>query len=367
MRALLIFIIIIFSISSSCHNSDSEETIQPIASAKIPEAFIRPVIITAQVAYDADDPAIWVDHDSPGNSLILGTDKHKNGALFVFDLNGNIVEDKVVYGLSRPNNVDVEYNFELNGELTDIAIVSERYTHKLRIFKLPGMEPLDKGGIPIFEGEMGEEYRDLMGVSIYKNPESGLVYAIAGRKNGPTDGTYLWQYLLEDDGEGGIKATEVRRFGNFSGTKEIEAIAVDDALGYIYYSDEMVGVRKYYADPEKGNQELALFATEGFKQDQEGISIYETSDSTGYILVSDQQNNSFQIFTREGAKNEPHLHELVKLIEVESLESDGSDVTSVNLNNDFDKGLFVAMSSDKTFHYYSWKDIAGEDLNAATP
>ncbi len=31
----------------------------------------------------------------------------------------------------------------------------------------------------------------------------------------------------------------------------------------------------------------------------------------------------------------------------------------------FRSGLFVAMSTDKTFHYYSWDDIAGAELRKA--
>ncbi len=104
-----------------------------------------------------------------------------------------------------------------------------------------------------------------------------------------------------------VKATLVRKFGNFSGTKEIEAIAVDDAMGYVYYSDEGFGIRKYYAEPAKGNQELAVFGKTGFAQDHEGISIYSSTDTTGYILVSDQQTNRFNIYAREGAKGNPMI------------------------------------------------------------
>ncbi|UCF63339.1 MAG: phytase, partial [bacterium] len=190
-----------------------------------------------------------------------------------------------------------------------------------------------------------------------------------GRKEGPTDGNYLWQYLLEDDGSGNVKATKVREFGIWSGQKEIEAIAVDDRLGYVYYSDEGVGVRKYFADPDnkRAAQELTLFGNEGFTQDHEGICIYEVDDSTGYILVSDQQANEFHIFTREGDSGNPHAHQLVKIIKVSTNESDGSEVTSLALNEKFPQGLFVAMSDNKTFHYYSWVDIAGSDLKVANP
>jgi len=327
---------------------------------------IKPVIITQPVLMDTDDPAIWIHPTDPAQSLVIGTDKDVNGALYVFDLEGRIIEDKVVRNLKRPNNVDVEYGLVLKGEPVDIAATTERFENRIRIFSVPDMTPVDNGGIPVFEGET---QRDPMGIALYKRPSDGAIFAIVGRKEGPTDGTYLWQYLLEDDGSGSVKATKIREFGIWSGQKEVEAIAVDDRLGYVYYSDEGVGVRKYYADPanKRAAQELTLFGNEGFTQDHEGISIYEVDDSTGYILVSDQQANEFHIFTREGEPGNPHAHQLVKIIQVSTNESDGSEVTSVALNANFPQGLFVAMSDNRTFHYYSWVDIAGTDLKVANP
>ena len=358
-RSLILYIAPIALLLNASCNSRPSATVAAADSAKSAE--VKPVIITDTVDYDTDDPAIWVNAADPAKSLVIGTDKDANGALYVFDLNGKIVKDKVVKGLKRPNNVDLAYGLMLNGKPTDIAITTERITHKLRIFSLPDMKPVDSGGIDVFVGETGNEYRDLMGISIYTAKE-GKMYAIVGRKTGPTTGGYLWQYLLGDDGKGNVKATLVRKFGEYSGKKEIESIAVDNELGYIYYSDEQVGVRQYYADPEKGNKQLSIFATTGFKADNEGISIYKLSDTTGYILVSDQGANRFQIFSREGIKATPFEHKLLKVVNVAARQSDGSDVVSVPLNNTFKHGLFVAMSDDKTFHYYRWEDIAGKDL-----
>lgn len=322
---------------------------------------VKPVIITEAVLHDTDDPAIWVNPADPAKSLVIGTDKDADGALYVFDLNGKIVKDKVVHGLQRPNNVDLAYGLMLNGKPTDIVITTERMTHKLRIYALPDMKPIDNGGIPIFEGETVPEYRDLMGISIY-TAKDGKMYAIAGRKSGPTIGGYLWQYLLGDDGNGNVKATLVRKFGQYSGKKEIESIAADNELKHIYYSDEQVGVRQYNADPEKADEQLAIFGTTGFKEDHEGISIYKLTATTGYILVSDQGANRFQIFSREGTKQNPYEHKLLKVVNVAARESDGSDVVSVPLNDTFKHGLFVVMSTDRTFHYYRWEDIAGKEL-----
>ncbi len=323
---------------------------------------VKPVIITQPTLRDTDDPAIWIHPTDPSQSLIIGTDKDADGALYVYRLNGEIVEEKVVRDLKRPNNVDVEYGLMLGGKPVDIAVTTERFTSKLRVFSLPDMKPVDGGGIEVFLGETGEEFRDLMGIALYKRPADSTIFAIVGRKTGPTDGNYLWQYRLHDDGKGQVTGTLVRKFGQYSGKKEIEAIASDDRMGFIYYSDEMHGVRKYYADPEKGNTELVVFGQTGFARDHEGVSIYEASDSTGYILVSDQEADRFQIFTREGSATNPHDHRHVATVYVSTKNSDGSDVTWLPLNDTFSKGLFMAMSADKTFHFYRWEDIAGDSL-----
>lgn len=343
--------LIILSITS-CTN----KTAQDSATGDV----VKPLYVTEPVEYDTDDPAIWINPSDPAQSLIIGTDKDENGGLYVYDLQGKIIKDKTVKGLKRPNNVDVAYGLKLGDRAVDIAVATERFTHKIRIFSLPDMQAIDNGGLDVFEGETGAEYRDLMGIALYTNPE-GDIYAIVGRKTGPTDGTYLWQYLLGDDGTGKVKATSVRKFGEYSGKKEIESIAVDNELGYIYYSDEQFGVRKYYADPDKGNEELALFATEGYAEDNEGISIYKTSDSTGYILVSDQSANQFKVYKREG-EGRSHNHTVITSVKVSTNQSDGSDIVSIPLNDDFKHGLFVAMSDDKTFHLYRWEDIAGKLL-----
>jgi 3-phytase len=347
----LLLLFLMGLILGSCQEKSPERSTSPTA--------IKPLVVSDTVQNDTDDPAIWIHPEDPSQSLIVGTDKDENGGLYVFNLEGKIV--KPVINLKRPNNVDIEYGLMLDHRPTDIAVATERLTNKIRIYSLPDMVEIDNGGIEVF---VGETQRAPMGISLYKRPADGAVFAIVGRKEGPTDGSYLWQYLLEDDGMGYVKGTKVREFGIWSGQKEIEAIAVDDELGYTYYSDEGVGVRKYYADPDMpdANRELALFGTEGFTEDHEGISIYSVRGGTGYILVSDQQANRFQIFKREGEPGNPHNHQLVKVVEVSTNESDGSEVTNVCLNEAFPVGLFVAMSDNKTFQFYSWADIAGQDL-----
>ena len=311
---------------------------------------VKPVVITQAVENDTDDPAIWINPDDYSKSLIIGTDKETNGALYAFDLDGKIVKKSI--SLKRPNNVDIAYNFSYNNKKIAIAITTERETNKIRIFSLPDLEPIDQGGISVFEGETD---RGPMGLAIYTR-EDGKFFVIVGRKTGPTE-NYLWQYELNTVGSE-IQAKLVRKFGKYSGKKEIEAIAVDNELGYIYYSDEGVGIRKYIADPSlDNNQELTLFGNKGFRADHEGISIYKTGAKSGYILVSNQQANSFIVFSREGSNGKPNYHVPLAEIPVTALESDGSEVSALNFGPKFPKGIFVAMSNGKVFHYYDWRDF----------
>lgn len=339
---------------AQCSPSSSATLLRPN-----PVAVVQPAVVTDPVPHDTDDPAIWINPANPAQSLIVGTDKDADGGLYVFDLHGKMLPGKTVRNLRRPNNVDIAYGLKLNGQPTDFALTTERELFRLRAFRLPDMQPLDLGNLDVFAGEPLAE-RLPMGIACYTRPTDGALFAIVGRKVGPKEG-YLWQYQLGDDGTGHIKATLVRKFGKWSGKKEIESIAVDNELGFIYYSDEGVGVRQYFADPANGNDELALFATTGFTEDHEGISIYKTGPQTGYLLVSDQGANQFQIFRREGEPGQPYVHPLLRVVPVAAQISDGSEVTNVALPG-FPHGLFVAMSEGRTFHYYRWEDIAGKDL-----
>jgi 3-phytase len=53
------------------------------------DTVLVPRVVTEPVRHDTDDPAIWINPADPAASLVLGTDKDADGALYVFDLNGH--------------------------------------------------------------------------------------------------------------------------------------------------------------------------------------------------------------------------------------------------------------------------------------
>jgi 3-phytase len=343
---------------------------EPAPPAAVPPVALTPAVTTDAVTDDADDPAIWIHPTDPARSLIVGTNKvaAPAGAVVVFGLDGRTRQ--TLAGIDRPNNVDVEYGIAVGGRTIDIAVVTERLAHRLRVFEI---EPaagrlVEHAQVPVLVGEAGER-AEPMGLALYKRPTDGVVFAIVAPKTGgSTD--YLAQYRLADDGTGRITGTLVRRFGNFrddlrdseGGIGEIEAVVVDDELGYVYYSDEFHGIRKWHADPDHADavRELAVFGTGGYVADREGLAIYPTGPGTGYLVSTDQIEGGsvLKFYAREGSGGGVHDHSRV-LFEVKTPAdaTDGLEVTSRALPA-FPDGLAVLMNSTaRNFLVFDWRDL----------
>ncbi len=321
---------------------------------------VSPAVRTQPLPDDADDPAIWVHPSRPEQSLVIGTNKAPapRGGLGVFDLQGRLLQ--WIGGLNRPNNVDVAYGFRWGGGRVDIAVVTERLASCLRIYHIdPSRRRLfditDPAGAQVFRGESGEQAMP-MGIALYTHPRTGDIHAIVAPKSGPRKG-YLHQYRLIRTRSGRVGVELVRTFGAFSGEKEIEAVAVDSALGYVYYADEQVGIRKYYADPDRpdAHRELALFATH-FQGDHEGIALYAPPQGEGYLLCVEQldDNSLLHIYPRFGRQGKP-----LAVIALGADATDGLDACASGLGATFRAGMVVAMNSKgRNFFYYSWESIA---------
>ncbi len=327
---------------------------------------VQPTVMTESAGDDADDPSVWVHPKDPARSLVIGTNQAAapRGALVVYGLDGKIRQR--IEGLDRPNNVDVEYGLRLGGRRSDIAVTTERYQKRLRVFRIDektGMleDVSSGGGIPVLEGREGRG-REPMGIALYRRPRDGAIFAIVAPKEGPLEG-YLEQYRLMDDGTGKVKGEKVREFGIFSGAGEIEAVVVDDELGYVYYADEDVGLRKYHADPDHpmARRELAFFGREGYQGNREGLAIYATGKGKGFLISTDQVkgNSRYLLYRREGTAADPNDHsEVVAVIEGGADSTDGIEAVSRPLGRSFPRGLLAVMNSaGKNFFLYNWADI----------
>lgn len=289
---------------------------------------------TAPEPHQTDDPAIWVDKQNPARSLIFGTVKMAapDGAIAVYRLDGTRLMR--IPNVDRPNNIDVAYGVRIGKRIVDIAVATERNKNRLRVFEvIPGVGLKDLAAIPAFDQPMG--------IALYTRQKDKALFAIVSRRTGPS-GSYLFQYHLSANAAGEFQGRMVRAFGKYSGTKEIEAVAIDHERGHVYYSDEGAGIRKYHADPAHPDaaKELAHFATTDWKGDREGIAIHGD-----YIVATDQQhpNSEFHVFHRDT------LQEL-GIFRVGADTTDGIDISA--------NGLFVAMNnSRRNFILADWKSI----------
>jgi len=323
---------------------------------------LTPAFATEAVPGDADDPAIWIHPRQPERSLILGTDK--GGALAIFTLEGKL--RTLVRDLARPNNVDVEYGFPLGGRTVDLAVLTERERSRLRAFAIDRetgeLRDVSSEGLAMFGGEAGERAAP-MGVALYRRPRDGAIFAVVSRKEGPAEGL-LWQYRLRDDGRGRVTAAKVREFGSLVAGGEVEAVAVDDELGWLYYAEENAGVHKWPADPDApdAGRELALFAREGYEGDREGLALWLGPDGGGYLLCTDQRKGGSlaYVYSRAGEPGRRHDHSRVlAAVPTGADDTDGLEVTSAPLGPRFPRGLMVTMNSrGRNFLAFDWRACA---------
>ncbi|HYP08084.1 MAG TPA: phytase [Bryobacteraceae bacterium] len=306
------------------------------AAAPVLVVDIRPAVQTETTGHDADDPAVWIHPKDASRSLILGTNKvaAPNGALVVFGMDGKVRQR--IGGIDRPNNVDIE---------GDLAVLTERLKSRLRLFRVSETGVTESGTVPVFEGQTGEAAAP-MGIALYKRGRDKAVFAIVGRKTGPTQG-YLWQYRIE-----GTRATKVREFGSYSGSGEIEAIAVDDENGFVYYADEECCIRKWHADPDhpKAAIEVATFGREGFTANREGIAVHKD-----YIVCTDQiaGGSQYRLYRRKGDQAAP-----VAVLRGTADSTDGLEVVSRPMGPQFPRGFLIAMnSSGKNFLLFPWPEM----------
>jgi 3-phytase len=354
--------------SGGAQADTSVKTSPPTLPGGIAPVEIEAEYATERLPNDPDDPAIWVHPTEPERSLIITTVKVAApvGAIAVFGLDG--VRRQLITGIDRPNNVDVEYGLTVGQRTVDVAVVTERLRRQLRIFEIPaGGGPLiDRGGIPVLQGADGEQGAP-MGIGLYRRPRDGAIFAIVSPKAGPRTG-YLWQYRLNGV-SGAVRADFVRRFGTFSGPtaaredNEIEAVAVDDDLGYVYYADEGNGIHKWHADPDHADaaRELAHFGQGGFIGDREGLAFYTLPGGTGYLVCTDQVDDDtrYLVYRREGEPGRPHDHRLVAVLHGGADSTDGIEITARPLGHGLPAGIFVAMnSSSQNFLVFRWQDVA---------
>ncbi|MGW4895904.1 phytase [Kitasatospora sp. NPDC004240] len=363
---------------------------------------------------NADDPAIWRDAADPDRSLVIAT--AKQGGLRVYDLDGRQVQSLAAPAGPRPgdkpgrfNNVDLVSGLRFpDGRRHDVAVVSDRGSDRIRIYRIDGAgaaAPLtdvtDEARAPlVFSANQDEvnDQRTAYGLAAWTDRKSGRSYAVTSRRHG----TELALAELTATSGGRIGYRVVRTIALPSSFElpdgsrwtpcaepgelpQVEGMVVDADNGTLYVGQEDVGIWKLDADLDvdaTDDDEVELIekvrsygrpavydpATEECVQgadpgyggkhisaDVEGLTIWrdpKDPEDDGYLLVSSQGDNTFALFERDDD------NDFVRTFRIGagsgagspdgSEECDGAAVTSAPLGRRFPHGLLVVQDGHNT-------------------
>ena len=250
---------------------DSEEVIEPV------------------LAGDSDDPAIWVNPNNSGESIVIGT--LKDGGLATFNLEGEVqqVIPPGEFGDIRYNNVDIIYNFPLESMMVggeskvDLAIASDRANDTLAIFTISEKGELEKLSTPqldepdfsIFGVDDGEA--TAYGLATYTSPDSGKSYIFVTQADGNKVAQIELTSKLGPADQQLIEAEVVRTLelpipeGGETQDAQAEGLVVDQELGVLYVAmEDGAGILKFSAEPQSSNDFTVVQGSQS-KEDLEQV------------------------------------------------------------------------------------------------
>lgn len=327
-----------YSYTVSAFDAAGNNSAQSIsASATTPEQLANKNLLSPVTALDKDfryndgvtgaedSVAVWEAPD-PANSLLFITHKSANKVTV-----WSLVTQQIIHtltGFNTPNGAVVD-------QIEDMLYVADRRNNAIKKYFIPDIAAGNLLPTLIF-GTGFTPSSQPMGITVYH--ERGISYIYA---------TYV-----------GSTRKYVRAFksdGTFytqwnTGTFALESIKADDRNHVIYVSDETNELVKVYQANSIFVRDFGVGIFGGTYPDPEGITIYECQDD-GYIIISNQGLNQFEIFDR---KTFQHLATFKINV---ALDTDGITITQVSLPQ-YPQGGFFAQSRDQYVEGITWNKIA---------
>lgn len=354
--------------------SSAETAAMPSAVTALGD--VSAIVETAPIHHSgdaADDIAIWIHPTDPSRSTIIGTDKtpavnDSGGGLMVYDLAGAELQYLSVGGI---NNVDIRYNFPLGGQQTDLVVGGNKRYQSLAAYRV-------NPGTGLLEDVMAEPGKGIFtglspyGTCMYRSQASGRYYAFVTQSpysNADTGEIQQWE--LFDNGAGKVDGRKVRTI-KLGTDADAEGCVADDSFGHLYITGRQ-GIWKYSAEPGAGITGTLILPIDGTRlvRELEGITIYHTSQNTGYLIVSSQGANKYVVYRRE--TNSAGGHDYVTTFRIAAgasidgvEDTDGIDVSNAYLGPQFPKGVFIAQDGvndvgNQNFKLVRWDTIASAD------
>ncbi len=290
----------------------------------------------------ADDPAIWINAANPADSIIFGTDK--KAGLYLYGLDGAVRDFLPIGAL---NNIDLRQNVTAGAFSGDVAAASNRSDNTVTLFTIAGGRAAKSGAFPSAIVEpyglcLGLAGADIFAFVTYKTGDL-IAYRLSGAKTG-------------------AEAARVKM------PSQLEGCVFDDEAGVLYFGEEGRGLWKApFEDGVFGAVAGvdAVGGASGLRADVEGMAIYRTGPGSGYLIVSSQGDFSYAVYDRAGDNRFLGRFRIGPGPESDGAEeTDGLDVTAVNLGPDFPEGVLVVQDgfndpkgSKQNFKIVDWRAV----------
>ncbi len=300
----------------------------------------------------ADDPAIWVHASRPELSRVIGTDK--DFGVEVYDLAGKRLQ---VIAAGLTNNIDLRY-LSAHPRWSALAAASNRSNNTISLFLVDHNGELTW----LVDSEISTGLTEPYGLCMFRNDYGLQVFV------NDTDGRYQqWGLTLNTSAAVPVVAAELLR--EFAVSSQPEGCVADDSNERLFLGVEAEGVRTVAANHQQPADLTNIAEIDGsiLVADVEGMSLYLDGD-VGFLVVSSQGNYSYAVYDRlppHGYRGSFVVSGLADGSLDGSGETDGLDVTSVNLGGDFSSGMLVVQDGINTlpaapqnFKYIPWQRVA---------
>jgi 3-phytase len=318
-----------------------------------------PPVITEGDA--ADDPAIWVNKNNPSNSIIFGTDK-KSG-IYSYNLQG---QELSYTNLGRINNVDTRtMNLGDDENVSDFTFLfgSNRTLGSVDLWVFEDNKIRQKLKNNSWEVPSKPSFRGKSNIIVYGicagiDPKYGLV-AFLTEDTGPR--VEVWN--LTDNG--------LDLITTFNNGGESEGCVYDDFNRTLFISEEEVrGVLKAYRldDSFDFSEPYIVDSREGqIGGDPEGVSLYKTSNNSGYLILSSQGDSKFNLYDRNYPYDYITSFRIGSSKSIDNVtDTDGIETINFKLSDEYPEGIMIAQdgfnkdgyeTKRQNFKIVSFKDV----------
>ncbi|ETN93210.1 3-phytase precursor [Gammaproteobacteria bacterium MOLA455] len=298
---------------------------------QVPALYETPQVISPDDA--ADDPAIWLNSTVPAQSLIFGTDKQSG--VYSYNLQGETVG---YTELGKINNIDTR-----SVDANTYIVASNRTQQSVDMWRFADSamaEAAAKGdfSLPAKRFMQGQSKINIYGACMGLDKRLGLL-AFVTEDEGPR--VEVWKYTADG----------LRLLHTFDNGGESEGCVYDDENQILLISEEEVnGVLRAYSVTEAldFSNPVIIDSREGnIGGDPEGVTLYKTSATEGYIVLSSQGDSKFNLYNRTAPYAYLGSFEVGEVGTVDGVSiTDGIAAINYPLNEDFPRGLLVVQDND---------------------